>query len=385
MVADASAEHESGPVSVAQDSSTTPAETEASTGDSGQVSTPSQDAGTEASAPPDLSEVYSGPFNILVLSKTLGYHVNSIPACQQMLRDLGRCVDQTSCATTGDVVIESAKPGSSFHVDVAGAPANCQELPAGAATVRNPPQDWAYVAQGCDGVNTNLSEFSSANLDVGQFHAGAPRGRYQMIFFCSPTGTVFSNGGPNGAAGMAAIQKFIEAGAAYGGLYLATDFEKWGGFPWYTNELVGAYFDLSNSDGTPGSIVTFPQFADHPVMRGIPNPWPTDDRWLLMNQPPDMAPGIQVLANVTGIPRLPSEPANRPRPVVWVKQFPRSSDSTGIYQGRMFYTTRAHNVVHYGEPLFRQLVHQGVLWAAHRLTEPSADAGVTTSPDSGSD
>jgi len=334
-----------------------------------------------------LSDVYGGPFNILVLSKTLGYHVDSIPACQQMLRELGRCVDQASCATTGDVVIESAKPGSSFHVDVAGAPANCPELPS--ATVDSYSSQYnAYVNQRCDGSSADLSQFSSANLDVGQFHAGAPRGPYQMIFFCSPTGTVFSSGGPYGAAGMAAIQKFIEAGAAYGGLYLATDFEDQNGFPWYTNELVGAYFSgMASTDGTPGSIVTVPQFAEHPVMRGIPSPWPTQDRWLLMNRPPDMAPGIQVLANGTGIlPLNPSEPpANSPRPVVWVKQFPPSSDSSGIYQGRMFYTTRGHNIVRYGEPLFRQLVHQGILWAAHRLTEPSPDAGVTTSPDSGSD
>jgi hypothetical protein len=37
--------------------------------------------------------------------------------------------------------------------------------------------------------------------------------------------------------------------------------------------------------------------------------------------------------------------------------------------------------VHFGEPLFRQLVHQGILWAAHRLTEPTVDAGA--SPSSG--
>jgi type 1 glutamine amidotransferase len=369
--------------------STGTAEAEASTDDSGQVPTDSQDADAEASVAPDLSDVYSGPFNILVLSKTLGFHAASIPACQQMLRELGRCVDPASCATTGDVAIESAKPGSGFHVDVAGAPAGCQELPLSAAISYEGLQYEQYVTQGCDGAGTNnddpVSHFNATNLDVGQFHAGAPRGPYQMIFFCSPTGTVFSTDfstdGANGAAGMVAIQQFIEAGGAYGGLYLATDFEDTVKFPWYTNELVGAWFLNANPDGTPGSIVTVSQFAQHPVMQGIPNPWPTVDRWLLMNQPPDMAPGIQVLATVTGIPRLQGEPANRPRPVVWVKQFPRSSDSTGTYEGRMFYTTRAHSSFHYGEPLFRQLVHQGILWAAHRLTEPTVDAGAAPSSD----
>jgi type 1 glutamine amidotransferase len=348
--------------------STGTVKTEASAGDSGQSPTGSQDA--DASVPPDLSDVYSGPFNVLVLSKTYGYHAPSIPACQQMLRELGRCVDQASCATTGDVAIESAKPSSGFHVDVAGAPASCQELPS-ATVFANSREYSEYASQGCDGSGTDLSEFSSTNLDVGQFHAGAARGPYQMIFFCSPTGAVFSIDSPNGAAGMVAIQKFIEAGGAYGGLYLATDFENVGGFPWYTNELLGAWLGNANSDATPGSIVIASQFLQHPVMRGIPNPWSTSDRWLLMNQPPDMAPGIQVLATVTGIPSLPGEPASYPRPVVWVKQFSGSPDLSGSYEGRMFYTTRAHNITHYGEPLFRQLVHQGILWAAHRLREPS--------------
>src|SRR5579859_2557776 len=48
---------------------------------------------------------YSGSFKILVLSKTLGFHHDSIPACQQMLRELGRCVDATSCAKTNDTFI----------------------------------------------------------------------------------------------------------------------------------------------------------------------------------------------------------------------------------------------------------------------------------------
>ncbi len=365
--------------------STGTAEAEASADDSGQVPTDSQDADAEAAVAPDLSDVYGGPFNILVLSKTLGFRAASIAACQQMLRELGRCVDQASCATTGDVAIESAKPGSGFHVDVAGAPASCQELPLSAAISYDGPQYEEYTNQGCDGHGADtddpVSHFDATNLDVGQFHAGAPRGPYQMIFFCLPTGTVFTSDGTDGAAGMVAIQKFIEAGGAYGGLSLATDFEDTVMFPWYTHELVGAWFANGNNDGTPGSIVTSSQFAQHPVMRGIPNPWSTVDRWLLMNRPPDMAPGIQVLATVTGIPLLQGEPANRPRPVVWVKQFSKSSDSTGTYEGRMFYTTRAFNSVHYGEPLFRQLVHQGILWAAHRLTEPTVDAGASPSSD----
>jgi type 1 glutamine amidotransferase len=60
------------------------------------------------------------------------------------------------------------------------------------------------------------------------------------------------------------------------------------------------------------------------------------------------------------------EPASD-SPVVWVKPFPVASDPTNTFEGRMFYTIRGHAIVRYGETALRQLVHQGILWAAHRL------------------
>src|SRR5260370_29394416 len=80
---------------------------------------PVPDASVEAGVDP-----YSGPFKILVLSKTITFHHDSIPAGQQMLRDLGACFDASSCAATNDVAIPGAQPNSSFTVDAAGAPAN---------------------------------------------------------------------------------------------------------------------------------------------------------------------------------------------------------------------------------------------------------------------
>src|SRR5258708_40087307 len=71
------------------------------------------DAGPGAAPAPDP---YSGPFTVLVLSLTLGYHHDSIPALHQMLRDLRPCVDGASCARAGDVVIAGAKPNSSFTI-----------------------------------------------------------------------------------------------------------------------------------------------------------------------------------------------------------------------------------------------------------------------------
>jgi type 1 glutamine amidotransferase len=314
-------------------------------GDDASVDGGSSDAngGDGGTVPPDP---YSGPFKILVLSKTLGFHHDSIPAGQQLLRDLGKCVDAASCALTHDVAIDGAKPDSSFTVDVAGAPTNCP-----AAT---PSNYTAYGTMGCDGSTTDLSQFTADNLK-----------NYQMLFFVSPTGTVFSSGGDNGKAGMAAIQTFIEGGGAYGGVHAASDFEDSGGFPWYYNELMGAHFTDHNGDGTAGTLTTPSAYATHPVMRGLPSPWSTEDEWYLENREISAQPGFQILETLSGVPPLGSEPASDVRPMIWIKQFPVATDVTR--EGRMFYTCRGHNIARYGEASFRQLVHQGILWATHRL------------------
>lgn len=313
-------------------------------------------AGSPVSADGGAVDPYSGPFRILVLSETLGYHHDSIPAGQQMLRELGACVDAASCALTNDAPIPGAKPNSSFTVDVAGAPAS--GCPAIASSGADASDDGyaAYAAMGCDGNTSDLSQFAPQNLR-----------NYQMVFFVSPTGTVFSSGGANGQIGMAAIQAFIEEGGAYGGLHAASDFEDTGGWPWYTDGLMGAHFQDHNDDGTPGTVTTVPDYAMHPVMRGLPTPLSTVDEWYLENREISAQPGFQILATLSGVAPLTGESASDVRPMVWIKQFPVATDSTGTLEGRMFYTPRGHNIARYGEAPFRQLIHQGILWATHRL------------------
>jgi type 1 glutamine amidotransferase len=325
------------------------------------------------------ADPYSGPFKILVLSKTLGFHHDSIPACQQMLRELGQCADATSCAAAGvgDMPITGAKPNSSFTVDVAGAPATgCPAIQSsgpnasdsGYGLTSDPNYKSTYNGMACDGSTSDLSQFNASNLDINQFSSPtAPKGPYQMIFFCSPTGTDFTSGGANGTAGMTAIQNFITAGGAYGGLHAASDFEDTEMWQWYYNTLMGSWFKDHNNDGTSGTINTAPMFATHPVMRGIPNPWNTQDEWYLQNREMSSVAGFQILATLSGVPALSGEPANDIRPIVWVKQFPVASDPTKTFEGRSFYTVRGHNIARYGEAPFRQLIHQGVLWAANRL------------------
>jgi type 1 glutamine amidotransferase len=387
-----------------------PVATAASTGSGGTstatgatpraAGTPIDTIGAAAPSATIRSDPYGGPFKILVLSKTLGFHHDSIPSCQQMLRELGRCVDATSCAATGDAIVQGAKPNSAFTVDVAGAPAGCMELPS-ATVAANDPTYTTYVKMGCDGsgggTDDPVAHFTATNLDTNQFTSpAAPKGPYQMIFFCSPTGPVFTSDGATGTAGMAAIQSFIEAGGAYGGVHAAADFEDTEQWQWYYDDLMGAWFTDHNNDGTWGVVNTTTIGLTHPVMRGIPNPWIADDEWWLLNREISSVPAFQILATMAagmpydaGVPDdgavvgvgdggpeypqeitvapLAGEAAGDVRPVVWVKPFPVASDPTNTFEGRMFYTIRGHNIARYGETAFRQLVHQGILWAAHRL------------------
>lgn len=257
---------------------------------------PSAQGGSGGTVP---TEGYSGPFKVLVLSKALAFQHSSINACQQLLVGLGQTPDA--------LLPEGAAAGSQFTVDIA---------------------------------KDDLSDFTDAKLKS-----------YGMLFWCNPTGPVFSSAGASGAIAMAAIQKFVEDGGAWGGVHSATDVELSNGFPWFTNTLVGASFNTHDANGTPGTIQVEAGYAEHPVMRGLPSPWNTNDEWYTMSRDVRTVPGIQVLASL----------ASDSRPVVWTNELGPSGD------GRMFYTTRGHDESVYQEVAFKTLVHNGILWATHRL------------------
>jgi type 1 glutamine amidotransferase len=248
------------------------------------------------------SNAHAGPFKILVLTTALEYRHDSITDCQRMLSDLGQTPD--------DQLPAGAKPGSRFTTQVA---------------------------------TDDLADFTAAGLKD-----------YAMLFWCTPTGDVFS-GNPrveNSETAMAALRDYVEGGGAWGGVHSATDFEKSGNFPWYTNTLIGGYLQGFDADGTPGTVQVEPGYAEHPVMRGVPQTWSVRDEWFRMHRDIGEQPGFQIVARL----------AADDRPVVWIKEL-------GANGGRMFYTIRGHAPAVYREAQFRQLVFNGILWATHRLEQ----------------
>lgn len=246
-------------------------------------------------------DAYAGPFKILILTTALEYRHDSIPDCLRMLADLGQYSDNQMPAGT--------KPGSQFTTLIE---------------------------------NDDLADFTTSGLKD-----------YGMLFFCAPQGNVFSDNPQvqNKAGAMSALQEYVEGGGAWGGVHSATDFETKGGFPWYTNTLVGAYAQSWDADpATPGTIQVEADYADHPIMRKVPPTWSVPDEWFKMNRDVGARPGFQIVSRLT----------RDDRPVVWIKDF-------GTNAGRMFYTIRGHLPAVYDEPEFRQLVLNGILWATHRL------------------
>jgi len=256
-----------------------------STGGTGGSATGGTATGGSGGAPPA-----TGPFKILIISTALEFPHDSIPDCQKLVADLGK---------------------------------------------EDPNNSWTTKVEGDD-----LADFTTAGLKD-----------YAMIFSCNPTGRVFSGGSTvkDKAGAMKAFQDFIEVdGKAFGGVHSASDFEKTGGFPWFTNTLMGAYFQTHDNEGTSGSVVSDSQNKAHIVLGGLEATYSTTDEWYKMNRDPGSQPGFKILQRL----------ASDSRPLTWVKD---------VGAGRMFYTVRGHAKKVYTEAPFRSVVKNGILWATKRI------------------
>ena len=152
--------------------------------------------------------------------------------------------------------------------------------------------------------------------------------------------------------------KIAGLAGSWAGQHSATDFENGSAWTWFQDNINGGWFTGHDGDGTPGTINAQPQYADHPILRGIPNPWNVSDEWYVENRNIEQVPGFKVLAKAT---ISNSQLTTAPRPAIWI------NENSNMMGGRSFYTIRGHNQKVFAEPAFRQLMLQGILWAVHRL------------------
>jgi len=254
-----------------------------------------------------------GPFKILVLSTTLEFHHDSIPACNQLLNDLGQGSAPERAKISG------LAPDVTWTVDQMGADPAAPDY---------------------------FSEISAESL-----------ARYDVVFSNNPTGPVFTNA-PDGANKKTTFQTWFENGGGWAGQHSATDFENNSRWTWWDDHVAGGWFTDHDNDGTPGTVSWQTQFADHPILKGLPSPWNTSDEWYIMNRNIEAVPGFNVLAKVT-VSNSTKPNGAQPRPAIWTTENAKG--------GRAFYTIRGHSQSVYAEDEFRQLLLRGILWAAHRL------------------
>jgi len=265
----------------------------------------------------------SGPFKILVLSTTLEFRHDSIPNGLQMLTDLG----MASAPERAPGKIPGLAADSTWTVDHIGDGAT-----------------WNGVKE----PDEFQSKVTADNLK-----------NYELFYSDSPTGKVFTNQ-PNGT-GPAKKQIFVDfwnAGGSWAGQHSATDFENSSAWTWFQDNINGGWFTTHDGDGTPGTINAQSQYANHPILKGIPNPWNVNDEWYVENRDIEAVPGFKVLAKVTVSNSMLTA---GPRPAIWI------NENANMMGGRSFYTIRGHNQKVFAEPSFRQLMLQGILWAVHRL------------------
>jgi cytochrome c len=177
-------------------------------------------------------------------------------------------------------------------------------------------------------------------------------GRFAAVVFLSTTGDVLA------PAQEQAFQRYIEGGGGYVGIHAASDTEyEW---PWY-GELVGAYF--SSHPAVQNATIKVADPAD-PSTRNLPRRWERRDEWYSFRRNPRGK--VHVLATLdestyeAGGGRM-----GHDHPIAWRHR---------VGEGRAWYTAGGHTRESYSEPLFREHILGGVLFAAGAVP---ADAGAT--------
>ena len=259
------------------------------------------------------SGLKQGPFKMLVLSTTLEFHHDSIATCLAMLNDLGKAAAPERASISG------LAADATWTVD----------------QINPEPGSANY-----------FSEVTADNL-----------AKYEMMYSDNPTGPVFTNA-PDGANKKLIFQTWFGNGGAWAGQHSGTDFENNNRWPWWDDNVAGGWFTGHDGDGTPGTLAWQPQYAGHPILKGLPSPWNTSDEWYIMNRDIESVPGFKVLAKVT-VSNSSQPNGAQPRPAIWITENAKG--------GRAFYTIRGHNQKVYAEPEFRQLMLRGILWSVHRL------------------
>lgn len=192
----------------------------------------------------------------------------------------------------------------------------------------------AITALGTEhGFTVRTSDDSSALLDPGV-------AELDVITFLSTTGDILEAGEER------AMEELIRSGKGFVGIHSASDTEY--DWAWYGG-LIGAYFE-GHPAVQPATIRS--SGAGHPAGAGLPASFERVDEWYNFRSLP--GPGVVVLATLDES-TYEGGTMGENHPIAWAQEYDG---------GRSFYTGGGHTVESYSEPLFRDHIATGILWAA---------------------
>ncbi len=169
--------------------------------------------------------------------------------------------------------------------------------------------------------------------------------RYKVVVFLSTTGDILD------ASQQRAFESFVHGGGGFAGIHAAADTEH--DWPWY-GKLVGAYF-LTHPK--PQKSMIRVESKSHPSTSMLPDQWERFDEWYVYKDNPRSR--VKVLAALDDA-TIDGANMGGDHPIAWYQEFEG---------GRSWYTGGGHTKESYKEPLFRDHIKGGILWAASSSNE----------------
>jgi len=162
---------------------------------------------------------------------------------------------------------------------------------------------------------------------------------YDVVVFLCTTGDVLSGNQET------AFQEFIEQGGGYVGIHAAADTEY--DWPFY-GKTVGAYFKSHPAIQKAKVKIEDRSFA---ASYFLPEEWERTDEWYSYRANP--RENVNVLASLDESSYQGGGMGDHP--IAWWNE---------IGQGRSFYTGFGHTKESYGEPNFRRMIGEAIVWSA---------------------
>ncbi len=162
---------------------------------------------------------------------------------------------------------------------------------------------------------------------------------YHVVVFLNTTGTIFDD------EQRRAFERFIQRGGGFVGVHSASDTEY--DWPWY-GRLVGAYF--SSHPQVQDAVVRVTN-RDHRSTRHLPAEWERRDEWYNFQTAPEHVKVLATLDNES----FDGGKMGEHHPIAWYHRYDG---------GRAWYTAGGHTPESFHEPLFREHLLGGILWAA---------------------